>query len=132
MSLIKWIRQRTERSLSAFLRGEPDQDLRRGLQQATQVQAALVQIEVQLSHRYEPDQLAITRARLERVRDYIRLAKLECEAREAGLTAQVRVCRSPGLHWAVISKIHRLAAKLLIKPQTAADTRLLPYPHTSK
>lgn len=129
MSLVKWIcclrRQRTERSLSAILREEADQDLTRGLQQATQVQAAVEQMERQLSHRYEPQELCSTRASLNRIRDYIRLAELECEARDAGLTTQVRVCRSPGLHWAMISKIHRRAAKLRIKPHTVADTKIV-------
>jgi hypothetical protein len=57
-----------------------------GLQRAAQVQATLEQIERQLSHRYEPEELCSTQASLKRIRDYIRLAKVECEAREAGLT----------------------------------------------
>jgi hypothetical protein len=73
-------------SFRIILRRETDQDPRRGLQQAVQAQATLEQIERQISHRYEPEELASTRARLEAVRDYFHLSKLECEAREAGST----------------------------------------------
>ena len=52
-----------------------DQDPRRGLEQACHVQAALEQIEQQLSHRCEPKELAHTRANLARIRDFIRFAR---------------------------------------------------------
>jgi len=80
-------RQRSEAGFRKIIRSQPDQDLGRGLEEATQVQATLEQMVQHLSVRYEPDRLACRRASLHRVRHYIHLARLECAARKAGFAS---------------------------------------------
>ena len=89
-------RQRSKAGVRKIIRSQPDRDLGRGLEEATQVQAILEQMIQHLSMRYEPDRLACRRASLMRVRHYIHLARLECAARKAGFaSAAVPPTRTP-------------------------------------
>ena len=85
---VKLSKRRSEESFREILRRQPDHDLKRALLQATRVEASLKQMEQHFSHRCEPDQIVVTRAKLERVRNYIHAAMLECAARNIGLPSQ--------------------------------------------
>jgi hypothetical protein len=112
--------QRPEASFLKFVSSQPDQDLGRGLEAATQVQATLEQMVQHLSVRYEPDRLACRRANLKRVRHYIHLATLECAARKAGLgSAAEQPCRTMARNGFFRSALQQKFAPLISARQSA-------------